>query len=207
MMVYYKNNPFLSGEDLRISLCLYIDNFEVCNPLGTSRKKHKLCAVYRILGSLPPGSSSTLSSVYLALLCKSYYVKTFGYKKIFEPLLHDIVTLEQQELFIPQLGSFIKGTIQCVIADNLEAHGLTGFVESFSGKYFCRFCTARLSDITVQEVKSESFQRRSKKGHQIHVTTAQEQGVSCFGVKRACVLTDSLSHFNVIRGYPTGHCA
>jgi len=51
-------------------------------------------------------------------------------------------------------------------------------------------------------VKSGAFQRRSKEGHQLHVTTAQEKGVNCFGVKRACVLTDSPSHFNVISGYP-----
>lgn len=84
---YYKNHPFLSGEDSRISLCLNIDDFDVCNSLGTSRKKHKLCAVYWILGHLPPGSRSALSLIYQALLCKSDYVKTFGYKKIFEPLL------------------------------------------------------------------------------------------------------------------------
>lgn len=43
---YYKQNPFLSAEDLRIAVNLYIDDFEICNPLGTSRKKHKLCGVY-----------------------------------------------------------------------------------------------------------------------------------------------------------------
>lgn len=49
---YYKNNVLLSGEDSRISLHLNIDDFEVCNPFGTSRKKHKLCAVFWILGNL-----------------------------------------------------------------------------------------------------------------------------------------------------------
>lgn len=47
----------------------------------------------------------------------------------FEPLLHYIVTLEEQGLFVRQLGSIIKGTVQCVVADNLGAHGLAGFVE------------------------------------------------------------------------------
>lgn len=41
-----KNNPLLSGEELCISLGLYIDEFEICNPLGTSRKKHKVTAIY-----------------------------------------------------------------------------------------------------------------------------------------------------------------
>lgn len=199
---HYKNNLFLSGKDLRISLCLYVDDFELCNPLGTSRKKHKLCAIYWVLGNLPHGSNSALSSIYLALLCKSSHVREFGYEKILEPLLHDLVTLEQHGLFIPQLGSFIKGTVQCVTADNLGAHGLGGFVESFSGKYYCRFCTAEDSEIQGKEVRSEAFQRRTKDAHQSHVTKAQERGESYFAVKRPCVLTQCLSHFNVISGYP-----
>lgn len=132
---FCKGYLFFSSGDFRISLCLYIDNFEVCNPLGTSRKKHKLCAVYWILGNLPSGRSSALSSIYLALLCKSNDVKTYGNKKILEPLLHDIIILEQHGLFIPHFGTLIKGTVQCVVADNLGAHGLAGFVERFSAKY------------------------------------------------------------------------
>lgn len=37
---HYQNNEFFSVEENRVSLILYIDDFEVCNPLGTSRKKH-----------------------------------------------------------------------------------------------------------------------------------------------------------------------
>ena len=35
----YKNNLFYSGEETRLSIILYVDDFEVCNPLGTLRKK------------------------------------------------------------------------------------------------------------------------------------------------------------------------
>lgn len=77
---HFKNNEFLSGEELKLSLFLYIDDFEICIPLGTSRKKHKLCGVYwLILGNLQTVCQSSLNSIYLALLCKSKDVKTFGY--------------------------------------------------------------------------------------------------------------------------------
>lgn len=158
---HFKNNVFLSGEELRISLCLYIDDFEVCNPLGTSRKTHKLCAVYWVLGNLPPGSHSSLASIYLALLCKSDHVKIFGYHRIFEPLLQDLVTLEQQGVFVSHLGTFVKGTLQSVVADNLAARGIAGFVESFSGQYFCRFCTAQREETQVKEVKSGAQKQRT----------------------------------------------
>lgn len=84
--LHFQKNSFLNAEELRLSLRLYGDDFETCNPLGTSRKKHKLCSVYWILGNLPPGSHSSLSSIYLAVLCKSCDVKTYGYKTVLEPL-------------------------------------------------------------------------------------------------------------------------
>ncbi|MDE0547679.1 hypothetical protein DVA76_16810 [Acinetobacter baumannii] len=38
----FKDNSLLTEEEFRIALFLYIDDFEVAKPLGTSRKKHKL---------------------------------------------------------------------------------------------------------------------------------------------------------------------
>lgn len=110
--------------------------FKFAPPLGTFRKTHKLCAVYWILRNLPLGFHSSLVSIYLAALCKSDDVKTYGYNKIFELLLPDLVTLEQQRVFVSQLGIFVKGTLQCVVSDNLAAHGTADFVENFSGQYF-----------------------------------------------------------------------
>lgn len=97
--------------------------------------KHKLCAMYWILSNLPPGQQSSLSSIHLALLCKSSHIKTYGYGKVLEPLLHDLVVLEKHGVFVPQIGKSVKGTVQSVVADNLGAHGLAGFVENFSGEY------------------------------------------------------------------------
>lgn len=128
---HYKSNCLLVVEELRISIKLYIDEFEICNPLGTSRKKHKLCGVYWVLGNLPPGSHSALSSIYLAILCKSEDLRTFGFEEVLDPLLKDLITLEQCGVFISQLNECIRGTVSCVIADNLGAHGLAEFVESF----------------------------------------------------------------------------
>lgn len=51
--LYYKDNSLLSSEDLSIALGLYIDDLEVCNPLGTSKKKHKVCAVYWVISNVP----------------------------------------------------------------------------------------------------------------------------------------------------------
>ncbi|KAL6458608.1 hypothetical protein MHYP_G00320800, partial [Metynnis hypsauchen] len=80
--LYFKENPILSQEQLSISLGLYVDEFEICNPLGTSRKKHKITAIYWVIANLPAKYRSALSSIYLALLSNSNDVKTFGYAQI-----------------------------------------------------------------------------------------------------------------------------
>lgn len=43
---HFHGNELLSTEDLNIAIQLYIDELQIANPLGTSRKVYKLCAVY-----------------------------------------------------------------------------------------------------------------------------------------------------------------
>ena len=179
-----------------------MDDFETCNPKCTSRQKHKLCAVYWILGNLPPGSHSSLSSIYLALLAKSDHVKKYGYTKVLQPFLQDIKTLEDDGVYIPLLGKSLKGTVQTVAADNLGAHTMAGFVESFSGDYYCRYCTGKSCVVQSHCVASGVFNPRTKQLHECHVKSSQETNKNCFGVKRECVLTEHLLYFNVVSGYP-----
>lgn len=113
----WKSNAILSKE-CAISVILYVDDFEICNPLGTSRKKHKICALYWILGNLPPGCHSSLSSIHLAALINSSDVKVYGYKKVLEPLIADLITLEQHGVFVEKLGKTLKGTLQCVFSES-----------------------------------------------------------------------------------------
>lgn len=170
--------------------------------LETSRKKHKICAVYWILGNLPTGCSLFLSSIHLALLCKSDDVKAYGYRKIFEPLVNNLITLEQQGVFVSHLKTFIRGTVQYVVVDSLGAHALAGFVENFSGEYFWRFCTATCTDIQSKVVRDGAFPLRSKEQHDVHVADACKKGEACCGVKHACPLSENLSYFKVTAGFP-----
>lgn len=137
---YYKENKLLGEQNTCISLGLYIDDFEVCNPLGTSRKLHKITAVYWVVLNLPARFRSRLTSIQLALLGKSVDIKQYGYAKFLEPLLKDIKCLEQEGIFIEAVGQFVKSSVYCVCADNLGAHCLAGFSESFTVDNFYWFC-------------------------------------------------------------------
>lgn len=104
----FKDNHLLTEEEFRITLCLYIDDFEVANPLGTSKRKHKLCAIYGVLGNLHPKYRSSLHSIQLALLCKVSYIKEYGYSEILHPLVQDLVSLEQHGVYVEQFDPASK---------------------------------------------------------------------------------------------------
>ncbi len=90
----------LLSEDLKHALQLSIHDFEVANPLGTSRKKHKLCCVYWTLANITYKHRAALHTTQLDLLCVSNDLKTCGYKNIFEPLLNDVRVLESDGVFV-----------------------------------------------------------------------------------------------------------
>lgn len=96
----------------------------------------------------------------------------------------------------------MKGFVYCVVADNLGAHSLAGFVDIFLSKYVCRFCTAENIDIQTTQVKSGAFCLRSKEIHTSHLKAIEENSLDChFGVKTKCVLSENLSYFSVTESF------
>ena len=68
----------------------------------------------------------------------------------------------QDGVFIESLGRCVKGTVMCVSADNLGAHGLAGFVQSFSHNYICRFCCCTSDEMQSREVSEGEFIMRTR---------------------------------------------
>ena len=66
-------------------------------------------------------------------------MKQFGFEKFLSPLIKDLKSLEQTGVFVKTLNNHIKGSVFCVCADNLGAHALAGFQESFNVKTFVDF--------------------------------------------------------------------
>lgn len=112
--------------------------------------------------------------------------------------------MEKDGLFVPGLGKVIKGTVVSVVANNLGAHSVAGFVENFTGSYICRFGLGERSEFRSEEVRCGSFQRRTKEQHTLHVQTAVSlpNRTPCYGVKKQCALSEKLDHFHVTSGYP-----
>ncbi|PIK56613.1 hypothetical protein BSL78_06469 [Apostichopus japonicus] len=135
----FKENTLFGSEENALSVILFQDAFEVVNPLGSAKKKHKILAVYFTLGNIPPQYRSQVESLELALLCREVDFKKYGQEKVFKRLLRDLKLLEETGVQVKG-GQIRKGSLACILGDNLGSHTIGGFVESFSSKHYCRYC-------------------------------------------------------------------
>lgn len=79
----FKSNKFFIENPGCLKLILYQDAFEIANPLGSAKKKHKVLAVYLSVANLPAYVRSNTDHMSLVLLCGEKDLKQFGYAKLF----------------------------------------------------------------------------------------------------------------------------
>ena len=92
---YLRQSRGSTDEGVEISIALYIDEFEVANPLGTLRNIHKIVAVYWVILNLPAIFRGGLTVIQLAALGHSHDVKEFGYARFLEPPVKDLKLIEE----------------------------------------------------------------------------------------------------------------
>ncbi len=117
--------------------------------------------------------------------------------------MQDLRTLEKHGVYVEQLGECVKGTVLNVAADNLGAHSLAGFQESFVVEHPCRFCMVKRSEIQQKDVLSGGFEHRTKQNHdrQVEEVLKDPNLTKQYGVKGRCVLNE-LDHFHSVTGFP-----
>lgn len=110
----FRIHPLYSCDPHALQIILYYDDLEVCNPLGSSVKKHKLgkdfksyslClramlymfvgAFYFVLGNLSPRNRSLLHSIQLVALAKTSLIQSYGIDVILQPFMESIHKLER----------------------------------------------------------------------------------------------------------------
>ena len=139
----FKCNQFYIDNPSALRIILYQDAFEVVNPLGSGRKKHKVIAVYLTLADLLPSCKSNIDHMQLVMLVREQDFKKFGQEVVFRPLLDDLMSLEEPEipLNLTETEEMVKGAIVIISGDNLGSHCIGGYTENFSkSEYFCRYC-------------------------------------------------------------------
>ena len=77
---HFKNNRLFQEHSDALQLFFYFEEFEVANPRGYAKTKHKLGGIYYILGNLPPNKRNAWHTIQLAMLVSVPDIKEFGFK-------------------------------------------------------------------------------------------------------------------------------
>ena len=184
-----------------LQLILYQDAFEIVNPLGSAKKKHKIVAVYYTLGNLYPYNRSKIDPIQLVALCKNKDLQFFGQERIFSRLVKDLKEIEDFGIDIG-VGHNIKGAVVCILGDNLGSHYLGGFLENFSSaQYMCRYCKIQKDDMFSGNLESQrTAERRTPENYnealQYLEQTRNREQTSYEGIKQNSVFNE-LRYFHV----------
>jgi len=175
---------------------IYIDDYEINNPLGSKSMCHSISAVYYSFPLIE--QSSKLTHIFLAALLKSKDLKSFGNDLCLKKLIEDLNSLEEDGLIIntsdgPKLVYFILGLIT---GDNLGINCICDFSKSFSANYFCRFCKVHKN---VSHYLTEEDQTLLRNIHN-YTDDVEKNDFSQTGVNKLSIL-NQINSFHVTSNY------
>ena len=128
----YSKHPLFS---VTLEIMIYYDDVEVCNPLGSRSKKHKLgkmnklCSsvgntgvtcltlFYYILGNIPPKYRSSTRAIQLLVVLKSSVLQQYGADMVLEPVMKDIKQLEKVKHNADDCILTLSADRRCTIQD------------------------------------------------------------------------------------------
>lgn len=109
----YKEHSLFSSNPTALQIMLYYDDVEICNPLGSRAKVHKLgkhmtkiillyyyipffhaALFYYTLGNIPPAYRSSLKCIQLVTVVKYNDLIKYGIDTILSPFMEDLKILE-----------------------------------------------------------------------------------------------------------------
>lgn len=139
----YSAHPIFSRDPHALQIIAFYDELEICNPLGSHTKVHKLGMVFYSLGNIAPIYRSKLRHINLAIVATVPVIEKYGLNKILEPFISDLNILSSEGICIPASKHIYKGALLAFLADNLASNDLGGFKLSFSFSFrSCRSCLA-----------------------------------------------------------------
>nr|XP_029711652.1 uncharacterized protein LOC115256818 [Aedes albopictus] len=196
-------HAFLNDHPCALRLSFHIDEGEYADALGSRKGKNKLTNVCIKIQNIDARINSSLDRVYIALMVKSSVLKKYGYRKVFQPLIEDLLKLESKEGVKLKTAAGIytlRATLVNALGDTLAVHELYGLLGP-SANYFCRSCMITRRDLHNGNF-GDNFPHRTVQSVQIDLETIQqnEKLISQCGIKEECVLHE-LGYFR----WPNNH--
>jgi hypothetical protein len=173
----YKQHAFFSINPNAIRLHFYLDEFEVCNPIGSKRGKHKVLGIYYVIGNLDTKFLSTIKFIHLSTLVRYKHLRQYDpdYVQLLKPLIDELKNLAVTgiDIVADNVTYNFRAGLATFSADNLSAHSLAGFQCHFGHGRICRYCMASRDEIG-SSFQEDNFRLRSKNVHQYHIEALQE---------------------------------
>jgi hypothetical protein len=191
----YKQHPLFSDcSKFSIMLQLFYDGLGVTNALRSQGSVHNVGVFFYTIQNLPEQFNSCFGNVHLLALCYAHDLAVYGFQPVLNKFVAEMKHLSTAGFFgnFPVLGECtVYASLSQVTCDNLALNGLLGFIESFSGSYFCTVCYATSDDIQTC-FSEEMFQKRTFEEYNRDLKNlpfARSQGKNhSRGVKTECVL-------------------
>ena len=110
----FKEHALFKDDPTALQICLYYDDLEICNALGSKTKKHKLGTYdnchpiiiqhtpifyaglfYYMLGNIDPKYRSRAECIQLLTVVRTELINKYGINEILEPFMKTIQHLEK----------------------------------------------------------------------------------------------------------------
>ncbi|KAK3928716.1 Anthranilate phosphoribosyltransferase [Frankliniella fusca] len=141
----FMGHSLFMEDPTALQIILYYDDVSLAKALGPANSTFKISHWAFTLGNLKPWHRTKVDPIQLVMLCREQVVSYFGLERVLKPLIEDLKSLEEDGVEIR--GEKVKASIALILGDNLAAHTIGGFVESFSQtEHFCRYCEESRSD-------------------------------------------------------------
>ena len=198
-----KNNNFFMVNVNGLKMILYQDSFEVCNPIGASKGKFKIVAVYLLLGNLLPHLRSKVRNVQLVLLCLEKYISKYGWEIILKKVINDLNVLATDGIELDCTDGTVKyrGTLVLMLGDSLGSHQIGRLTENFSKSHnFCRFCEILRAQLQANDYSPKALQ--TPESYKECVSEALRSGKMVKGIKKDSPLNQITSYHVCNPGLP-----
>lgn len=202
--IAYQDNALFRNKPKSIQLHIYLDEVQLCDPLGSKVKRNKLVFVYFAIGNLENQFRSSLQNIQILSIFYNSQVKDYGINELLKPVLEDVKKLEGGCQFnIKGVTQIMFGTIAAFPADNLASHMVGGFKLGFSkGFRKCRYCLGTDAEIQTK-FSDRDFTIRTQETHDIQCKGLDTQEAEYFGklygLDSKSALND-LKYFHTIGG-------
>ena len=203
----FLTNTFFNDNPEAVPLLVFVDELEICNPLGAGKTKHKINCTYVSNLEVQPALRSKVKSIQLVSLVLSKVWKKHGNEACNRRFVADLKELEDVgiQINVP-VKKTIKAGLAYLVGDNLGQHNLAEMNQCFSAGCICRWCKATYEDVTGscfwddQDISKPAEWTVDAYDNYADLA-GEEEDQETYGVKRHCTF-NQLQAFHCIKQCP-----